>query len=104
MRVQVVGIERSKGTSSKTNKPYDMGTLHVITKLAERSGENDLAKGFMGDSLRVSSDIVRKIEHLPFPVACDLAVEDVMRFGKRETNVLDCVPIALAEVPARKAA
>lgn len=104
MRVQVVGIERSAGTSSKTNKPYDMATLHVITKLAERSGANDLAKGFMGDSLRVSSDIVRKIEHLPFPVICDLTVEDVMRFGKRESNVLECVPVERAPVEVKKAA
>ena len=103
MRVQIVGIERSAGTSSKTNKPYDMATLHVITKLAERSGASDLAKGYMGDSIRVASSIVRKIEHLPFPINADLQVEDVMRFGKRETNVLDCVPVEVSKQPLKAA-
>lgn len=104
MKVQVIGIERSEGVSNKSGKEkaYSMATLHVMTKLStDRNGEKNNAKGFMGDSLRVSPELVRKIEHLPFPVACELTVEDVMRFGKREVDVLDCVPLEVSKQPLK---
>lgn len=110
MRVQIVGVERSAGTSMKSGsaKPYSMATLHAIIKLDEQNVDDGKrvakSKGFMGASYRVSPELVQKIEHNSFPLVADLVVEDVMRFNKRETNILEVRPVERVVQPVQKAA
>ena len=95
-RKQIVGIEIMEGTSKKTGNAYSMGTIHTMTKLAPpMGGADNVSKGFMGDRYQCDVNILRKIQHLPFPIAADVTTEDVMRFGKRESVVTDVQPVAV---------
>lgn len=100
MKIRVVGLERAEGTSMKTGKakPYAIGQIHAVVNLEERSGEGALTKGAMGTSYQVDPEVVKRVEHLPLPFEADMTVEDVMRFGKRETKVIDLRPLGV-EVP-----
>lgn len=102
MKVMVIGMERSEGVSNKTGKPYAIGRVHAAVKMEEASGDKRASKGAMGTSYDVDVEAVKRLEHLPLPFEADLEVEDVMRFGKRETKVLDVKPVAVAAL--RKAA
>lgn len=92
-RMQIVGIEISEGTSKKTNRPYSMGTVYTITKLAPPMGSADnVAKGYAGDKLSCDVTVLRKVQHLPFPLHAEVEVETVLRFGERQTVVTDIRP------------
>lgn len=100
-RKQIVGIEISEGVSKKTGNAYSMGTLHTVTKLAPAfGGADNVSKGFMGDRFQCDAPILRKIQHLPFPIMADVTTEDVMRFGKRETVVTDVSPVDVVKKTA----
>src|SRR4051812_5257184 len=104
MKIRVVGFERAEGTSMKTGKPkpYAIGQIHAVVNLEERNGDESLTKGAMGTSYQVDPAVVKRIEHLPLPFEAELVVEDVMRFGKRETKVLDLRPLNVNEAVALK--
>lgn len=100
-RKQIVGIEIMEGTSKKTGNAYSMGTIHTMTKLAPpMGGADNVSKGFMGDRYQCDANILRKIQHLPFPIAADVTTEDVMRFGKRESVVTDIQPVSVEKKTA----
>ena len=102
MKLQVIGFEITEGTSARTGKPYSIGKLHTILPLSSSSKAGNAAKGSMGCEYRIEVGVLRKIEHLQPPFMADLESAEVMRFGKRETDIVAVVPIAL--VPDRKAA
>lgn len=106
MKIRVVGLERSEGISKKTGKPYTVGQVHAVVSLEERSGEGMMTKGAMGTTYRVDPEVVKKVEHLPVPFEAELTVEDVMRFGERETKVIDLRPVGTAPsvAPVKQAA
>jgi hypothetical protein len=107
MKVTVVGVERLEGTGKESKKPFAIGKVFATVKLENSHSEQGLTKGAMGTEYRVDVELVKRIEHLDFPVEAELTVEDVMRFGKRETKVLDVRPIgraAPAVAPVRQAA
>lgn len=107
MKIKVVGLERAEGISHKSGKPkpYAIASVHAVVKLDERDAEGTLTKGAMGTSYGVDPEVVKRVEHLPLPFDAELVVEDVMRFGKRETKVLDLRPVAIeAARPAPAAA
>jgi hypothetical protein len=99
MKVQIVGVERASGVSNKSGspKPYDMATLHTIIRLDEQNVDDgkriSKSKGFMGASYSVDGALVAKIEHNSFPILAELVIEDVMRFGKRESKVIEVRPV-----------
>jgi CTX phage RstB protein len=99
MKIRVVGLERAEGVSMKTGKakPYAIGQIHAVVSLEERNGDGSMTKGAMGTSYQVDPELVKRIEHLPLPFEADLTVEDVMRFGKRESKVIDVRPLAIAD-------
>jgi len=94
MRTHVIGFEISEGTSSKSGKPYAIGKLHAIVRLAEGMKGN-LAKGSMGHQFRCETTLLRKIEHLQPPFFCDVEFENVMRFGELQQEVVTIIPTAL---------
>lgn len=89
---QIVGIEISEGTSKKTGNAYSIGSVYTLTKLAPPMGADNVAKGYMGDKYQLDVEILRRIQHLPFPIVAEVTTEDVMRFGKRETIVTEIRP------------
>lgn len=89
MKVVVIGHDHMEGISQKTNKPYAIGRVFAAVKI---DGKN--AKGAQGTEYAVEPEVIKKISHLPLPFEADLVIEDVMRFGKRETKVLDVQPLA----------
>lgn len=93
MKMQIVGLEGSSGTSNKTGKPYEIGQLHSIVRLAPpMGGDGNVAKGMMGSTYRCDVALVRGLAHLPLPFLAEVDVQDVMRFGKREQEVVGVVP------------
>jgi hypothetical protein len=97
MKVTVLGVDRSEGVSMKsgTAKPYAIGKVFAAVRI---DGPN--AKGSQGTEYQVEVELVRRIEHLPMPFEADLTIEDVMRYGKRESKVFDITPISIATKPA----
>ncbi|MDQ0608893.1 hypothetical protein QFZ83_003064 [Variovorax sp. W1I1] len=102
MRVTVVGVERLEGTGKESKKPFSIGKVFATVKLETSHSDQGLTKGAMGTEYRVDVELVKRIEHLDFPVDAELTVEDVMRFGKRETKVLDVRPIARSAAPVQQ--
>ncbi|WP_114973669.1 hypothetical protein [Rhodoferax ferrireducens] len=97
MKVLVIGLDFAEGVSTKsgTPKPYSIGKLFVACKI---DGQN--ARGAQGTEYQVDVSTIKKINHLPLPFEADLHVEDVMRFGKRESKVFDVVPTSLVKPAA----
>jgi len=95
MKVMVIGFESSEDISKKTGNAYAIGKIYAAVKLDGRNVEGKfICKGAMGTEYQVEPAIVKRIAHLPIPFEADLQIEDVMRFGKRESKVFDCVPVS----------
>lgn len=97
MKLSIVGLEASSGVSSKSGKPYDMGQLHSVARLADPFDSSGIAKGSMGTSYRCSSELVKSLAHNPLPFFAEVEVQDVMKFGKREQVVISVTPISTAK-------
>lgn len=94
MKVTICGIEVNEGVSKKTGNAYSMGSLHTICALAPPfGGKDNIAKGFMGTTYEADPVLLRKLEHLPFPLEAEVVIQNVMRFGKRQEVVADVVPV-----------
>lgn len=93
MKMQVFGLEASSGISGKTGKEYAMASIHAVARLAPPLGTGNIAQGSMGTAYRCTPEIVKRVAHLPLPFWAEVDVQDVMRFGKREQEVMDCVPL-----------
>lgn len=99
MRMTIIGIEGSEGVAKKSGKPYAIGRVHTTAALAPAM-PGQLAKGAVGTTYDTDLNIVKAIAHLPFPIACEVTTEAVVRFGQRVEIITDIKP---AEV-VRKAA
>lgn len=100
-RMQIVGIEINEGVSKKTGRNYAMGTVHTITKLAPpMGGADNVSKGYAGDKLQCDVSVLRKVEHLPFPLHAEVEVETVLRFGERQSQVTDIRPLDVVKKAA----
>ncbi len=101
MKMQVVGFEGSEGMS-KAGKLYEIGQLHVVVNLAPAFSDAGISKGLMGTTFRCELSLIQKIKHLQPPFMADVVIDHVMKFGKREEQVTDVVPVERA--PAKQAA
>jgi hypothetical protein len=97
MKVLVIGLDYAEGVSTKSGapKPYSIGKLFVACKI---DGQN--ARGAQGTEYQIDVALVKKMHHLPLPFEAELSVEDVMRFGKRESKVFDVIPTAMVKPSA----
>ena len=91
MKMQVIGFEGSSGNSGKTGKAYEIGQLHAIVRLAAPYGEGSISKGAMGSTYRCSLALIQKIQLVTVPFIADVEVTDIMKYGKREQEVIDIV-------------
>lgn len=92
MRMQIIGIEGSKGVSGKTGKAYEIGQLHTVIKLAPPLGDSNTAQGSMGSTYPASLEVINSLKAQALPFFAEVDVQDVMRFGKREQQVFAVVP------------
>lgn len=93
MKMQIIGIEGSSGVGKTSGKAYAIGQLHTMLPLAGAFGEDGVSKGFMGSTYRCPLPLIMKIKHLAPPFMAEVDVQVVMRFGKREEEVMDIVPV-----------
>lgn len=101
MKMTIIGIEISEGVSKKSAQAYSIGTLHTMTELAPPFGqESNVAKGYSGDKYECSPELLRKVQHLPFPLVCDVEKKDVIRFGERMQVVVDLHPVDVVKKAA----
>jgi hypothetical protein len=98
MKTQVIGIEISEGMGKTSGKAYSMGTLHTMTELAPPFGQqSNVAKGYSGDRLECDVGLLRKVQHLSFPLVAEVDTKPVMRFGKRVEVVTDVRPLEVVK-------
>lgn len=92
MKVQIVGhmIEEGVSTKSGTAKPYSIGEIHVLVPFSSRDAGS---KGFAGGTHRPPVELIKKIAHLPLPFEAELDMQDVMLYGKQQTEVIDIRPL-----------
>lgn len=92
-RFKVVGFKRFQG--SMDGKPIDSGKLYIEIKLDDsRNGPQQFAKGVFTEELRLpSSELVKRIEHLPLPFLADIDTERVGNGRESREVVLDVRPV-----------
>ena len=93
MKAILIGHEFSEGISKKTNKPYAIGRLYAAVKLDSANGN---AKGAMGAQYDTTPEVVRSIAHNSLPLEVELEIEEVMRFGNKESRVVGVKPLQRA--------
>lgn len=75
-------------------KQLNSGTLFVLQELDSKSGK---AKGQRTVEKKCeSSDIVKRILHLEFPITCHLVYEERVSKSSEKLIVIDCRPISSA--------
>lgn len=92
MKLQIIGLEGISGISAKSGKPYDMGSIHSVARLAAPFDESGVAKGSMGTTYRCSAALIKSLAHNPLPFVAEVEMQDVMKFGKREQEIISVTP------------
>lgn len=99
-KMVILGIEISEGRAKTTGRDYAIGRVYVQTPLAPPMGENNVAKGFVGEQLEAPVEVLRKIQHLAYPVTADVDVQRVSRFGKTQDLVTGIHPVEVVKKAA----
>lgn len=97
-KLNIIGMESSEGISNKSGKPYAIGNLHTIARLADSFQADGVAKGHMGTTYSTSPAVIAKIKHLQTPFMAEVQIEAIMKFGKREESIVDVVPLAAVKM------
>lgn len=92
MKVKIVGHMIKEGVSNKSGapKPYSIGEIHVLVPFSARDAGS---KGYAGGTHRPPVELIKKIAHLPLPFDAELEMQDVMLYGKQQTEVIDIRPL-----------
>lgn len=93
MKLQIVGFEANEGMGKASGKAYAMGALHSMAVLAPAFTAEGVSKGQMGTTYDCPVPLVRKVAHLQVPFYAEVETRDIMRFGKRQTEVVDITPV-----------
>lgn len=99
MKVTIVGLDWMEGTSKKTGNAYAIGRLFAILPI---DGKN--AKGFQGAEYDCSPELARQFDNYPLPFEAELTMQDVVRYGKRESRLVECKPVSAGKPAPVKAA
>lgn len=102
-RFLIVGVKRFYGRVDGNN--IDSGKLYVECKLDDsRNSSDQFSKGVFTEELRLpSSELVKRIEHLPLPFYADIDTERVGNGKLSKEIVLDVRPVQQAPQSARAA-
>ncbi|SMB28123.1 conserved protein of unknown function [Sterolibacterium denitrificans] len=78
-------------------KQLNSGTLFILQELDSSKGT---AKGQRTVEKKCdSAEIVKRIQHLEFPLRCKVTYEERVSKGSERMVVVDCVPIGSARMP-----
>lgn len=92
MRVKVIGLKRFEGVVD--GKTIASGKLYTEVKLdSSRNSDKQSAKGHAAEELRVTPEIVARIEHLPLPFMAEVETERVSNGKESRELVLDVRPV-----------
>lgn len=83
MKAYVIGTSINEGVAKNTGKPYSIAKLFAALPLA-----GDGARGMMGSEYNVEAAVLRKLDNVPLPAYCELEMQDVMRWGKRQQEIV----------------
>lgn len=95
----IIGLEAMEGQGKTSGKAYAIGRLHTSIPLAPPMA-GQIGKGSMGTTYDADVGLIKKIAHLPLPCVVDVLTEDHMKFGKRETVVVDLRPVEVVKKAA----
>lgn len=94
MKVFLIGSTPIADISKKSGKPYDMSKFYSVAKLDASDGET---KGHMGSEYKTTAAVVRSVSHLDYsfhkPLEVELELEELMRYGNKETMVIAVHPV-----------
>lgn len=101
-RFKVVGFKRFQG--SMDGKPIDSGKLYIEIKLDDsRNSAQQFARGVFTEELRLpSSELVKRIEHLPLPFLAEIDTERVGNGRESREVVLDVRPVDVVKPVAQQ--
>ena len=93
MKVTIIGSLVKEGVSTKsgTAKPYAIGEVYCMIPFSDR---DQGAKGHTSLTRKCNPEIIKRIQHLPYPLDVELDVRDVIVYGKAEVEVTDIRPIS----------
>lgn len=95
MKVKVIGMKRFSG--SVDGKLINSGKIFCEVRLDNsRNSADQYANGFACEELRVSPEIIKRIEHNPVPFVADVDTERVSNGKEAREMVLDVRPLELA--------
>jgi len=83
MKAYVIGTSCNEGISKNTGKAYSIAKLYAALPMA-----GDGARGMMGTEYPVEAAVLRKLDNVPLPAYCELEMQDVMRWGKRQQEIV----------------
>jgi hypothetical protein len=99
MKVRVTGAKFFEGNID--GKSINSGKLYTECKLDDSRGN---AKGFFTEEWKVTSELVKRILHLPFPFECELVTERVGNGRESREVVIDLRPVDMKPSELKKAA
>lgn len=95
MKLNVIGVKRIKGTSSKTGNPFDMCRLFALVPITSQGGKTLIqGHGFELAEMELDPDSLSTFSRLSFPCELELSTDTRPFMGKLETVVIGFVPAA----------
>ncbi|MDP9123063.1 MAG: hypothetical protein M3N82_00410 [Pseudomonadota bacterium] len=102
-RMEITGFKRFKG--SVDGKAIDSAKVFVRVKLdGSRNSADQRAEGYATEELRVDPAILKRIEHNPMPMICEVETERVSNGREAKDVVVDIRPVESAPAKPLKAA
>lgn len=92
----IQGIEVNEGVGIKSGKSYSIARIHTLMPLAD-SEPPSVSKGFASVSFNSTAELIRKIQHLQFPIEADVTMRTVIKYSKPETEIIDIKPISVVK-------
>lgn len=94
MKLQVMGVKRVKGTSSKTGNDFDICRLFALVPVTPASGKT-LIQGFGFElaEMELAPECLPSFGRLTFPVELELQTDTKPFMGKLESVVIGFTPL-----------
>lgn len=106
MKLNVIGVKRIKGTSSKTGNEFDMCRLFALVPITPAGGKT-LIQGFGFELAEMELDpsALESFRGVSFPAELELTTDTRPFMGKLETVITGFVsPAAVSKVAVSKVA
>jgi hypothetical protein len=100
-RAEIIGFKRFAGTVD--GKAINSAKVFVRVKLdGSRNSADQRAEGYSSEELKVDPAILKRIEHNPLPLTCDIETERVSNGRESKEVVIDILPVSAGVVASSK--